>query len=178
MKGTELSDAHAGARQPALICVFDIDGVLADVAHRLVHLASTPKNWDAFFAAAADDTVLSDGLTAVKAAQEREEAIIYLSGRPERLRRVTTLWLAAGGFPAAPVHLRPDRDRRPARLFKPEVLAQLGGPAAISAVYDDDDAVVQALRAQGYPVTQVTWANSAGALTGVLQDAQETTGRT
>lgn len=36
-----------GARKP--LAVFDIDGVLADVRHRLPHVQGRPKDWDAFF---------------------------------------------------------------------------------------------------------------------------------
>src|SRR5664280_1362634 len=55
-----------GARKP--LAVFDIDGVLADVRHRLPHVQSRPKDWDAFFAAIGKDPVLPDGLAL---AQER-----------------------------------------------------------------------------------------------------------
>ena len=34
------------------VAVLDIDGVLADVSHRLGHVQRRPKDWDAFFAAA------------------------------------------------------------------------------------------------------------------------------
>ncbi len=37
------------------VAVFDIDGVLADVRHRLHHVAARPKDWDAFFGAAPQD---------------------------------------------------------------------------------------------------------------------------
>jgi hypothetical protein len=34
------------------LAVFDLDGVLADVRHRLHFLDRRPKDWDGFFAAA------------------------------------------------------------------------------------------------------------------------------
>ena len=34
------------------LAIVDIDGVVADVRHRLHHLDRRPKNWSAFFAAA------------------------------------------------------------------------------------------------------------------------------
>ena len=39
--------------QPSPLAVIDLDGVIADVRHRLHHLKAKPKDWDAFFAAAA-----------------------------------------------------------------------------------------------------------------------------
>ena len=45
------------------IAVFDIDGVLADVRHRLHHLQCRPQRWEAFFTAADRDPLLeADGL--------------------------------------------------------------------------------------------------------------------
>lgn len=38
--------------------IFDIDGTLADATHRLHHITRHPKNYDAFFAAVGDDSVI------------------------------------------------------------------------------------------------------------------------
>lgn len=157
------------------ITVMDIDGVLADVRHRLHFLSTRPKQWDAFFAACAADAPLAQG----KAVARQSPALVYFSGRPERYREVTLRWLEAHGFPSAALHLRPDVDRRPAREYKSEVLARLGGPAAVECVYDDDELVVQRLKSLGYQVVQVSWMPSAlPADQLALFDAQESQGRT
>ena len=47
---------HVGNPSPQQrVAVIDIDGVLADVGHRLHHIQGRPKDWAAFFAAAGDD---------------------------------------------------------------------------------------------------------------------------
>ena len=74
------------------LVVLDIDGVLADVRHRLHYLASRPKNWDGFFAAAKDDELLEVGAEFAKRAAGTHD-IVYLTGRPERLRAATQAWL-------------------------------------------------------------------------------------
>src|SRR3954447_22705427 len=96
--------------------VLDVDGVLADVRHRLRHVRSSPKDWDAFFADAPDDAVLAEGLAR---AQElsAEHDIVYLTGRPERCRQDTLAWLAEHGCPQGSLVMRGDTGRRPARLF-------------------------------------------------------------
>lgn len=38
--------------------IFDIDGTLADLSHRLHHVSGKPKNWDAFFAEADRDALI------------------------------------------------------------------------------------------------------------------------
>ena len=166
---------HGDSRK---LTVFDIDGVLADVGHRLHHLEGPTKDWDGFFEAAAADRVLVDGLAAVQRVQDLGRPFAYLSGRPERTRDLTIRWFAVHGFPTADLYLRADADRRPARLFKPTVLAGLGGVDAIELVYDDDDAVVAQLRLLGYPVEHVLWGKSPSEQQELLDSAQERLGRT
>jgi hypothetical protein len=73
---------------PRPIAVLDIDGVLADVRHRLHHLESRPKNWAAFFAAAPRDPLLAEG-AAVATHLSTDHELVYLTGRPEHCRRDT-----------------------------------------------------------------------------------------
>jgi phosphoglycolate phosphatase-like HAD superfamily hydrolase len=158
--------------RPSLVVV-DIDGVLADVSHRLHHVRQRPKDWDAFFAAAADDPVLEPGRARVRDAAQHH-ALVYLSGRPERLREVSEQWLARHGFPPGLLLLRPDRDRRPARVLKPQLVRRLARGADIVLVVDDDPEVCAALRASGYPVEQADWQPPVAE----LRTAQEDEGRT
>ncbi|NBO46629.1 MAG: hypothetical protein EBU85_06430 [Actinobacteria bacterium] len=170
MSASEQGEAHA-----ATLIVMDIDGVLADVRHRLHFLAARPKLWDEFFEACVDDAPLEQGLAIADAADH----LVYFSGRPERYRAATLAWLEQHGFPRAPLHLRPDADRRPARDYKPDVLAKLGGPSAVRCVYDDDDRVIQRLETLGYSVVHVRWMPATDTLNQLaLFDAQEREGRT
>jgi phosphoglycolate phosphatase-like HAD superfamily hydrolase len=153
--------------------VFDIDGVLADVTHRLHHLQGRRKNWAAFFAAAGHDPLLPEGRArAVAAAQAH--ALVYLSGRPERLRRVTQSWLDRHDLPSGAVLLRPNRDHRPARLLKPELLERVRSAGPVALVVDDDAEVCAVLAERGYPVVHARWAPDSRS----LRSAQEEQGRT
>jgi hypothetical protein len=154
----------------SVLAVIDIDGVVADVRHRLHHVHR--QQWQRFFAAADADPLLAEG-AALVADLERGHEIVWLSGRPEWLRPVTVAWLTQHGLPADEVHLRPDGDYRPARVFKLEVLRTLE-PRAIAAFVDDDLQVVDAAIAAGYPAVLADWVpKDAG-----LLDAQEHLGRT
>ena len=106
------------------LAVFDIDGVLADVRHRLHHLQSRPQRWEAFFLAADRDPLLEEGAARLRAAQA-EHDVMYLTGRPERNRGLTRSWLARHGLPTGPLHMRPDDDHRPARWVKRNTLRRL-----------------------------------------------------
>jgi phosphoglycolate phosphatase-like HAD superfamily hydrolase len=156
-----------------VLAVFDVDGVVADVRHRLHHIARPPKNWPAFFAAAAADPPLATG---VALAHEWAAAhdLVWLTGRPERLRAVTERWLASHGLPAPRLLMRPAHDRRPAKVFKAEQLTRLARDTEIAVVVDDDPEVVAALTAHGWPVYLADWVPYGRS----LREAQERDGRT
>lgn len=166
------------------IAVIDIDGVLADVRHRLHHLRTRPKDWEAFFAAAAHDPPSPEGFAIARTLADRHR-IVYLSGRPERTRSVTERWLRRYDAPPGELILRVDGDHRPAREVKLEALRRLADEARIVVVVDDDPAVCATLRAAGFPVFEATWGfgEMAGqvsdpAAARTLYDAQERDGRT
>jgi hypothetical protein len=138
---------------PRPIAVLDIDGVLADVRHRLPLLERSPKDWDGFFAGIPDDPPLDVGM-ALAAELAREHEVLYLTGRPERTRAATSAWLCRHGLPPGRLVMRRDGDRRPARVLKLALLQRLAG---IAAVVDDDPAVCAAVRAAGYPVLTADW---------------------
>jgi hypothetical protein len=154
------------------VAVFDIDGVVADVRHRLHHLEARPKDWARFFRSAADDPALTEGLALV-ADLGRHHEIVWLTGRPDWLRTTTHDWLGAHGLPAGELFMRPGGDRRPARLYKLGVLRRLA-VRDIAAFIDDDTEVVDAALTEGYPAVLADWAGRAPA----LREAQDRLGRT
>lgn len=155
------------------LAVIDLDGVVADVRHRLGFLRGPRKDWDAFFAAAADDPVLAEGRAVVERLASDHE-IVYLTGRPERTRAATEDWLARHGLPRGRVIMRREGDRRPARAVKPRLLASLGRGRTVAVVVDDDAAVCAAYERDGWPVLRADWMPAGPE----LADAQERSGRT
>lgn len=158
---------------PRPIAVIDIDGVVADVRHRLHHLDHRPKNWGAFFAAAGDDPPLEVGVDRVRALLADHD-VVYLTGRPERCRGATERWLDAHGIGGHPVLMRANHDRRPARYTKAEELRRIAKDGEVVLVLDDDPQVVDELRAHGWPVELAAWVPHSR----TLERAQEQEGRT
>jgi phosphoglycolate phosphatase-like HAD superfamily hydrolase len=156
-----------------MLAVIDLDGVLADVRHRLRFVETRPKDWRAFFAAAADDPVLEEGRRVVAALAEVHD-VVYLSGRPEYCRDDTIAWLQRHGLPEAPIHLRPWGDHRPARDLKVALLRDLAREREIAVLVDDDVLVCDAARAAGFDVLPATWMGEAP----TLLEAQEVDGQT
>jgi hypothetical protein len=174
---TPLSPGPAEPIRPTVV-VFDIDGVLADLRHRLHFLQRRPKDWDGFFAAAGDDPVLTEGRDAALLAAQAHE-VVYLTGRPSSLEQVTREWLAHGELPPGRLLMRRGTDRRPARQVKVEALRRLSAANQVVMVVDDDASVVAAIRAIGLPVTHAAWMPRDEAPEQVaLFDAQEHDGRT
>ncbi|MFV0307900.1 MAG: hypothetical protein ACK5OX_09175 [Desertimonas sp.] len=159
------------------LAVVDIDGVVADVRHRLHFVERRPKDWDGFFGAAASDPAHPEGL-AVVARLAEDHDIVFLTGRPSRLRDVTQAWLDRHRLGGHALHMRSERDRAPARVVKPAVLARLAAGRTVGVVVDDDPDVLTAMASRGWPTFLADWERRDQAATDALHDAQQTDGRT
>lgn len=155
------------------LAIVDVDGVVADVRHRLHHLESRPKDWASFFATADDDPPLTEGVARVRALLADHD-VVYLTGRPERLRGVTERWLERHGIAGTRLVMRRGGDFRPAKVTKAEELRRLARGRLVAIVLDDDPEVCTALRDAGWPVEQATWVPHSR----TLRTAQERDGRT
>lgn len=156
-----------------MVAVVDIDGVLADVRHRLAHVRTAPKDWEAFFAAAPQDPVLERGRETVTRLAEVFD-VVYLSGRPARCRDDTLAWFRRHDLPDGDLVLRPAGDRRPARLVKVEALQRISETRTVVVLVDDDPDVLDAARRAGYDVLPADWMPADPS----LHEAQEVTGET
>jgi hypothetical protein len=155
------------------LAVFDVDGVLADVRHRLHHLESRPKNWGAFFRDAVNDPPLAEGIALCQESAKDCE-VVYVTGRPEHCRRDTLDWFARHDLPEGRLSMRSDGDRRPARMAKPQLLRRLARDRTVAVVVDDDEQVCDAYEQAGWRVLRARWMETAPA----LEQAQEHEGRT
>jgi hypothetical protein len=155
------------------VAVIDLDGVLADVRHRLHHLESRPRDWESFFAGIPDDPVLPEGRAVVDRLAPDHD-LVYLTGRPERTRAATETWLRRHRLPRGELIMRGERDRRPARVTKPALVRKLAADRRVAVVVDDDPDVCAALSRDGWPVLVADWMTRSPA----LHTAQETLGGT
>jgi hypothetical protein len=156
------------------VAIIDLDGVLADVRHRLHHIGGSSRDWAAFFAGIPDDPVLPEGRAVVERLAGDHE-LVYLTGRPERAREDTETWLRRHGLPRGRLIMRRERDRRPARVTKPGLLRSYAeNGRTIAVVVDDDPQVCDALERAGWPVLRADWMGRSEP----LEVAQEDEGRT
>ena len=159
------------------LAVVDIDGVVADVRHRLRHIERRPKDWGAFFAAAVDDPPHLEGVNLVHRLAKDHE-VVFLTGRPSRLRADTAAWLEQHGLGGHRLVMRPEGDRRPAALVKLRQLRDAAGPRPIGVVVDDDPVVVAAMKDAGYLVLHADWETRSDEDETTLIAAQEVEGET
>jgi hypothetical protein len=162
---------------PRPLAIVDLDGVVADVRHRLRHIEGKPKHWHRFFDAAGADGLHEEGLAVVERLRPHHE-IVYLTGRPRWLEAVTRRWLDDHGLGGHELVMRPDDDRRPAAVLKVELLRRLAGGREVAVVVDDDERVVQAMADAGFPTFHATWERRAIDEQRALERAQEAEGRT
>jgi hypothetical protein len=159
------------------LAIVDIDGVVADVRHRLHHLERRPKNWKGFFADAELDQPHLEGVELVRLLSTDHE-VIFLTGRPSHLEPATRTWLTQQGIGDHRLVMRPGNDRRPAAVVKVELLAELGKGRTVELVVDDDAVVIEHMQRAGYPTLHATWERRALDEEQTLRTAQETEGRT
>jgi hypothetical protein len=164
-----------GADRP--LAIVDLDGVVADVRHRLHHLRGRRKDWGAFFAAASADGVHPEGAAIVETLAADHE-VVFLTGRPAHLAGATETWLAEHGLGGHRVVMRPAGDRRPAAVVKLELLRQLADGRPVGIVVDDDPDVLAAARRDGHPTFVADWEARAIDDDRAMRRVQEDEGRT
>lgn len=156
--------------------VLDIDATLSDTSRRIHFIEKRPKDWDSFFAHAKDDALLDEGLAVATTLAEQHE-IVYLTGRPERLRRDTLKWFKDNGFPEGKLLMRGNNDRRPSATMKLARLRTLAQERRVAVLVDDDVRVCDAAEKAGYTVMRADWGLDPE-VQPTLFEAQESEGRT
>ena len=106
------------------VYVFDLDGTLADITHRLHFIQGEKKDWDAFFAACIDDAPISHMLDLAWYIG-KDHHVVYVSGRSDAIRYLTLQWLEANMAPDGPLYMRKAGDHKPDDVLKIELLADL-----------------------------------------------------
>ena len=140
----------------APIALFDLDGTLALIGHRLHFIERRPKDWDAFFAACVDDRPNAPVIEVAAALAAQGLQVWIATGRSDAVRRPTQDWLARHAVPHARLLMRRDGDRRPDWVLKRGWLDSGLIPAArVRMVFEDRAQVVRMWRDAGLTCLQV-----------------------
>ena len=145
-----------------MIYIFDIDGTLADLSHRLHFIQKEPKDWDGFFEACDDDKPIDPVMNLLLSLREAGDTVLLLTGRSDSVRDKTHTWLRNHLIGYDGMYMRKSGDHRPDHIVKPELMEQLlkeWRRDAIVAIFEDRARVVKAFRDLGFTVFQVAEGN-------------------
>jgi beta-phosphoglucomutase-like phosphatase (HAD superfamily) len=136
--------------------VWDLDGTLADDrarAHFVEVEEGKKRDWRSYFDAIEEDPPIAASMEILRALHQAGIRIVFLTGRPEYTRPKTERWLQANGLTDYDeLLMRPEREHRPAGLFKVEVIRSLQERYELVCAFEDRIDVADALREAGLPV--------------------------
>jgi phosphoglycolate phosphatase-like HAD superfamily hydrolase len=132
--------------------IFDIDGTLADIQHRIHHIKEKPKSWRKFREGILDDTPHTDIFWLLHTFHSVGCRILIASGRSEYERDLTAFWLYKHGIKGKyeKLYMRARDDYRGDYIIKKEILEEMrrDGYNPTMAI-DDRDQVVNMWRENG-----------------------------
>ncbi|MCY3487133.1 MAG: hypothetical protein OXH34_01725 [Bacteroidetes bacterium] len=156
--------------------VFDLDGTLADIRHRLHFIENQPKDWDAFFAACDKDDLIPVTAQIFEALLHMQDNAIEIwtgrsAGKDGEIREMTIEWLE--NYVCHPygcvgdektffdefeitLRMRSHEDYRQDPELKREWLNQARASGhEVHLVFEDRDRVVKMWRDEGVQCCQV-----------------------
>ena len=132
--------------------IFDIDGTIADLTHRLHYVTTKPKNWPAFNKAISSDVPIWQVIEILFSLKNDGRRIILCSGRSEDSRQDTIDWLIDYGIwdKVDSLYMRKSKDYRADNIIKEELLDQILIDGFVPMlVFDDRKRVVDMWRRRG-----------------------------
>jgi hypothetical protein len=160
-----------------MLFIFDIDGTLADLSHRLHFIGATPtthvqydkatqeKDWAGFHAACVDDKPIFEVITIARALANGWHTVVYSTGRSEDTRGLTRDWLGKYRLPDYDnIYMRTTGDWREDFVVKSELLDKIllhykVTPEELGGAFEDRQQVVKMYRERGVKVFQVADGN-------------------
>lgn len=137
--------------------IFDIDGTIADTAHRAHFIErKPPRDWKSFYESMVTD---EPHWMALKCLQHfaYSHAILLLTGRPTEYHGHTTDWLERYKISYARLYMRPDGDFRADYVLKKEIYQKQIEPFFdVRLVLEDRSSVVKMWRSLGLTCWQVS----------------------
>jgi hypothetical protein len=149
-------ELNTGALPPGPCAVFDLDGVLSDAAGRQ-HFVEGPgrRDWDAFFAACADDPLLEE-TAALLHLLDPTLGIVLLTARPLRVQTETLSWLRRYHLRWDVLIMRDFGDYSRASDFKQDSLWELRALGwEVRLAFEDDPRNLAMFRSEGVPCVYI-----------------------
>jgi len=127
------------------IVICDIDGTIANNDHRQ-HLLKKFKDWDNFFSQLHLDKPILVVIEKINDLKREGKEIVFLTGRPEKYRKLTNAWLEKYFDPNYTLIMRKDGDVRNKSITKEEMLKLNVDLKEIYKVYENDPELIDLWR--------------------------------
>ncbi|MEE9215739.1 MAG: HAD family acid phosphatase [Thermodesulfobacteriota bacterium] len=139
--------------------IFDLDGTLCDITHRLHFIQGDKKDWPAFYQACVDDIPILHSFTMCQILKSWGCWIYIITGRSREVEKQTKAWLSENGITFDKLIMRPEKNYQPAVELKETFLKQyfpnLEDLHRILVVFEDSDPVIAMYESYGIPYFKV-----------------------
>ena len=123
------------------IILCDIDGTIANNDHRQ-HFLEGKKDWDGFFSELINDKPIFPIINKVIEEHNTGKDIVFLTGRPEKYRSLTTEWLKKYFDFEIRLLMRKKNDRRNKLIIKEELVEEQFKYNEIKLIIDNDKELI------------------------------------
>ena len=130
------------------IILCDIDGTVANNNHRQ-HFLEGKKDWDGFFSELINDEPIIKIIEKINAYHDAGKNIIFLTGRPEKYRYSTTLWLKENFDFEFKLLMRKNNDYRNKLEVKEEIFNENFLSNDIEYIFDNDIDLIEMWNEKG-----------------------------
>ena len=137
------------------IVIFDLDGTLANIDHRLHFINQKTKDWSGFSKACTADLPKKAVIQTAKALYQFGHPLWILSGRSALVEKETIAWLKQYDIPYNKLLMRPINNFTPDYVLKYEWISAYNLKSRTLCVYDDRQSVVDMWREEGFECFQV-----------------------
>lgn len=145
-----------------MFVVFDLDGTLADITHRVGYVRDGKSDWDSFFKACSDDILVEEVANTLHSHVNSGDSVEIWSARSDVVLSETRQWLEDNGInPNLLTRMREAKDSTPDVDLKRQWLHSLHPDEKPRVVYDDRQRVVDMWRDEEVKCFQVVanWEN-------------------
>lgn len=136
--------------------IFDIDGTLANIVHRRVHLEvaeGEKKDWKTFNSLMGDDEVVEEIAHICNNYENDGYYVVLCTGRGAEFKAITESWLLHNSINYHVMLMRSEGDFRSDVIVKQEMHDQIvDAGCEIEIVYDDRPCVIRMWRENGLEV--------------------------
>tara|TARA_Y100000389_G_C17313864_1_gene439402 strand:- start:125 stop:556 length:432 start_codon:yes stop_codon:yes gene_type:complete len=124
------------------IILCDIDGTVANNYHRQ-HFLEGKKDWDGFFSELINDKPINKIISILYTEVEKGSDIIFITGRPERYRYSSNLWLKQNFSFDYKLYMRKNGDQRNKLIIKKEIFMEYCKDLKIILCIDNDEELIR-----------------------------------